>query len=187
MAHEEMYFSLMEALTIARDVDLAGITHAKEMYSSLHSARVQALKSLNNLTDLGRLEKCDGFFRLPGVKSEFKEHSRLLTEVLVEFLKLPFTVTVKRECPLPDVALRPDAIIMLRQDNRAIILTLEVCHEEKPDYLRMKVRALQSPEAKDRIAQVFGLTAIPRFFIVISGMEMDGTIPLNRFLEEVTK
>jgi len=144
MAHESLILSLMEALKVADDKIIGDIMSAKKIWSSGQSARTNALKALKNLSDLRKIERCDGYFRTFDCKSEYGEHSRLLTKALAEILKLNISTAIYREHTIREIGLRPDAICFLTNDNQGLCFILEVVHNETPDYLRQKISAWQS-------------------------------------------
>lgn len=89
MAKEQEVMAIMEALVIATDKDVGQVMAARGHWSEGQSARVNSLKTLKKLVELGKLEKGEeGFYRLPGCRSEFKGHAQALTKALVEILKL---------------------------------------------------------------------------------------------------
>ena len=133
---------IAEALKVTDALTVGEILYARKVYSNLQSARVNAQKKLDKLVAEGLLEKGSGFYRVPGCKSEFKEHAQLITKTLAEVLKLPITSIIHREVVIPEVGLRSDAIVLLTKDNQGLCLILEVMNHEPPEYLQMKLAGI---------------------------------------------
>jgi hypothetical protein len=81
---EAEVMSLMEALVIAKDKHIGEIMAARGHWTAGQSARVNAAKVLKKLSELGRIQRCDGFWRTNECRGEFKKHGELLTQALVE-------------------------------------------------------------------------------------------------------
>jgi hypothetical protein len=158
----------------------------EDVWSTKVSRVNNSYKTLNTLVDAGRLEKGDGYFRLPGCKSEYKEHAQLLTKALAEIKKLKLNSKIIREVTLNEIGLRPDALVLITKDNQAVCFVLEVCNNEFPEFLQQKVNAWrQWGEALKTLSQLFE-TEIKAFDIVVSGdITADGTFNLNQYLEEI--
>ncbi len=139
MAHEETIYQLMRKLIIADKQTVADIMASKGHWTPGTSAINNSYKALCNLSDLGKVTKGDGYFRLPDCKSEYKEHSQLITKALAEVLKLELQSTIFRELTVPDVGLRSDAICLITKDNHGFCFILEVCNNETPEYFQSKV------------------------------------------------
>jgi hypothetical protein len=166
MKHAEVVETIMQKLVIARDVDVGEILVARGDYKDVVSGRNNARKILKHLTEQGRLEGGDDWFRVPGSKSEHKEHSRHLTKALVKILKAFPNSLVIREKEIPAVKLIPDSLVMLTQRNKGLVLILEAVNNEFPEYLQSKVDVWNTwPEALKHLSGVFGYR-IPHFEIV---------------------
>jgi hypothetical protein len=186
MAHEETIYGIMEALRICDKHTGGDIMAARGIWTKGTSSVNNFYKGSNTLVDAGKLVKGDGYFKMPDCKSEYKEHSQLLTKALAEILKLNYQSQVLREPTLTDVGLRPDAILFLANGNKGLCFILEVCNNESPEYLNQKINAWRSFEgAKDYLSQLFE-TEIKAFDIVVSGdISTEGTFEFNQYLKEV--
>jgi hypothetical protein len=188
VAHEGKIYGIVESLVIADKHVIGDIMAHKKIWNPGPSAVNNSYKALNNLVDAGKLVKGDGFFKLPGCKSEYKEHAQLLTKALAEILKLNLESKIYREITLKEVGLRPDALILLARENRCLCFALEICNNEFPEYLMQKVNALRGWDgALQTFSMLFG-TKIKAFDIVVSGgIEAEGTFEFSQYLEEVEK
>ena len=159
--------TLLQALKIADTLTVGEILQAKGLYSTLQSARVNAQKKLNELVAQGALERGHGFYRTVGCKSEYKEHSALLTKALAELFKLPdVEPIIYREITIPEVGLRPDAICLLTKDNQGLCLVLECLINETETYYEMKQNTWKNwSRATDYLSQLVGFK-IPHFELV---------------------
>jgi hypothetical protein len=180
-------FPVINSLKISDPLTIGEILHARGLYQSVHSARVQAQKALNNGVDLKQLERGKGYYRVKGCESEYGDHARLLTKTLAEFFKY-FDPIVYREISIPAISLRADSIIFLTKENKGRCLILEVCHTETPEYLQQKLTAWNNwDKSLDYLSSLFGWK-IPHFDIVIAGEHIPvGCYKFNRYLEEVKK
>lgn len=89
MSKEQEVMDIMEALVIAKDIHVGEVMAARGHWAEGQSARVNSGKVLKKLSEIGKIQRCEGgFWRLPGCRSEFKGHARLLTRALVDILKL---------------------------------------------------------------------------------------------------
>lgn len=169
---------LMEVLQVSDKHPIGNIMSAKGYWKPGVSASNNAYKILGELVSLNRLEKGNGFFRIPGCKSEYGEHARLLTRILAEILKLPFTVSIFREHTISAIGLRPDALILMTDHSRALCLVLEAVNQESNRSLETKRNVWnQWPDAKKYLSQLFGVT--------ISHFDFVRSDELSRYLKEV--
>lgn len=158
MAHECFIISLMESLHIADKHIISDIMAHKGYWTPGTSAVNNSYKALNNLVDEGKLERVDNFYRLPTSKSNYEFHSKELTKNLASILKLNYQTTIFREHFIEDVGLRPDAMILIIDGNRAAILILEVMHNETQAYFEMKRNTWQNwTGACDYLSNLFGI------------------------------
>jgi hypothetical protein len=156
---------IIEVIKVTDALTVGEILHAQGIYSTSQSARVNAQKKLNQLADLGQIERCNGFYRNLDCKSEFKEHSRLLTKALAEVLKLPIDSIIHREITTP-VGLRPDAICLLTKNNQGYCFVLEVLNHETEQYLEQKINTWNNWEGSlEFLSQLFRCK-IPHFEIL---------------------
>jgi hypothetical protein len=185
MAHEELIYGLMESLVIADKHIIGDIMASKGIWTAGTSASNNADKVLKNDH---RLEKVDGYYRIIGCKSEYKEHSRLLTKAIAEIHKLNFEAKVYREKTFSSIGLRPDAVVLLTKNNQHLCFILEVCNNEFPEFLQQKVNAWrQCDGALDLLSKLFE-TWIKAFDIVVAGdIAAEDTFEFHQYLEEVKK
>ena len=88
MTREEEVMAVMQSLVVATDKDVGEVMAARGHWAEGQSSRVNSAKVLKKLCELGQIERCDGYWRLKGCRSEFKGHSQMLTKALVDILKL---------------------------------------------------------------------------------------------------
>lgn len=188
MAHDETIYGLMESLVIADKHIVGDIMAKKGIWTAGTSTINNSYKALNLLADGGKLIKGTGFYKLPDCKSEYKEHSQLLTKAIAEILKIERHAQIFREHSIEEKGLRPDAIVLLTHDSKGLCFFLEVCNNETPEYLQAKINTIKHwPEAKEYLSNLFK-TKIKEFDIVVSGnLLSDDAIAFNTFIEEVKK
>lgn len=126
------------------------------------------------------------YYRIPGCDSTFQPHARKLTEALAEILKLGYHTEILREPTLKEHGLRPDALIYITKGGQHLCFILEVCLDEKPEYLLMKFHAWQSwPEAEIKLSELFN-TRILVYDFVVAGEEVpEGAFEFNQYLENI--
>lgn len=181
-------FSTLQTLRIFSPLLVGEIlySHEPERYKNVHSARVQAQKALNNLVSLGKLERGKGYYRLPGCKSEYKEHAKLLSEALTEVLIAYPDSIIHRELVIPEISLRPDAAILLRKEGKGRCFFIEVVNNETELYLNQKITALRTWKNSLTFLSRLFKYCIPHFDIIITGdSAVGGTLQFKSFLEEV--
>ena len=188
MSTREVVHQILIRLRIADSLAIGKILHANGLYSSEHSARVQAQKALNSLVDLGKLEKGKGYYRTPDCKSEYGDHSRLLTKSLASLFATDAEPVIFREHTINEVALRPDALVMLKRDGKGLCFVLEVCHTETPEYLNQKITTWRNwAGSLDYLSALFNCK-VPHFEIVVVGDDVPrGCWEFNLFLQEVVR
>lgn len=158
---------IIQTLRISDSLTIGEILHSKGLYSNLHSARVNAQKALNNLADLGKIEKCKGYYRTPDCKSEYKEHARLLTKSLSKIL-ICSNAVIHREITIPDIGLRPDTIALLKKAGQGACFVLEVVNNESEIYLQSKINAWKNWQGSlPFLSRLFGYS-IPYFDLITS-------------------
>jgi hypothetical protein len=165
MAREEEVMLIIQQLTILDDKTVGDIMASRGVWTAGQSARTNSGKALKNLAELRKVERCDGFYRLPGCKSEYAEHARLLTQILAELIK-SYQAVIKREHTIPDKGLRPDAICLITHDNFGLCLIIEAMHNETEEYFQKKAHIWESWEdSLGYLSHLFGYK-IPHFDIV---------------------
>ena len=170
------YLKISDAKTIGE------ILHAKGLWGSPHSARVQSQKHLNDLVNFGKIDRGDGFYRTRDCKSNYGEHAKMLTCSLAEILKFPLTTTIYREISVP-IGLRADALILCEKEHKGICFILEVVHTETHEYLKRKVEAWRNwKEARGFLSDLFAVK-IPNFGFVARGLEVNGSLTFNQLLD----
>jgi len=188
MAHEETIYEMMQRLVIADKHIVGDVAASWGIWSEGTSTVNNSYKGLNYLVDAGKLIKGNGFYKLLDCKSEYKEHSQLLTKAIAEILKIERHAQIFREHNIEEKGLRPDAIVFLTRNSKGLCFFLEVCNNETPEYLQAKINTIKHwPEAKDYLSNLFK-TKIKEFDIVVSGnLLSDDAIGFNTFLEEFKK
>ena len=157
----------MRKLVIARDADVGEILAALGYYRMENlSARNNARKILKYLTELGRLEGGEDWFRVPGCKSTHKEHSRHLTKACVHILKVFPDAKIIREKEVSAVSMVPDAIVLISKGEKGLVMILEAVNNEFPEYLQSKVDVWNTWDgALKYLSGLFGYR-VPHFEIV---------------------
>jgi hypothetical protein len=186
VAHEDTVLLIMQQLRIASDKDVGEVMAHRGIWTTGKSPRNQSNRAMKELTDLGKLERGNGFYRIPGCKSEYADHARLLTASLVKILTLPHHAIIHREYTFPN-GLRSDAVVLLKKENKGICFILEVCHTETHEYLEGKKNEwLRSVTAKDELSNLFGYR-VRSFGFVVEGKEVGWAVPLNTLIQKETK
>jgi hypothetical protein len=182
MAHEELVMDYMESMVIADKHVVADIMSFRNIWTRGTPAVNNSYKTLTNLTALNKLVKGDGYFKLPSCKSEYAEHAQLLTKAIAEIIKTNLVVKIIREATLNEIGLRPDAIALLKNGNKAVCFVLEVCNNETEEYLTQKINAWKHWEGGlEKLSEIFK-TRIPAFDVVVEG---NNTNDFKSYLEEV--
>ena len=153
---EEIYWFISTLQIVSKEI-IADWVAFMRWYAEGHSAYVNADKRCKRLVKDGRIVAGDGFYKLPHIKSEYKEHSKALTEHLSEILKLPYQSVIFREKLLEPVKLRPDAMVALIKGNQATVFILEILVNESPLYFKQKISAWKSWRGgKEVLSKMFG-------------------------------
>jgi hypothetical protein len=184
---QEFICRFINTLKIADPQTISDIIVARKLadWTSGHSARVQAQKHLNSLADLKRITKHPGFYRSLDCQSEYNAHARLLTYALAEILKSPYDPIVYREHSLPN-GLRPDALVLLQREDKALCFVLEVCHTETYDYLKGKYDEwIRWRDKRAYLTQLFR-REIRYCAFVVSGKEAGFATPFEEVLRCVS-
>lgn len=183
MSNESEILAILEHLVISDKHTVASLMlhRFKEGTSSVNNV----YKALTNLVGMGKLVKGDGYFKLPSCKSEYKEHAQLLTKALAEVLKLKLTTKIIREPTIPEIGLRPDAIIFITKEDKGLCFILEVCNNETQEYLTQKINAWKTWRgARDYLSKLFNVK-VKDFDIVVDGGISDGAFEFQTYLKEV--
>lgn len=153
-----------------------------EFWAPGQSAKVNVKKYLDALVEQGKLERCDGFYRVKGSRSEYKDHARKLSECIGEFFKIKkIKVIAKREIPLSN-GLRADAVILLIKDIKGLCAVLEVCRKEADQYFQAKLNEWERFNAHDELARLFGYE-IPHYILTVEGKEVKGIIRFQDLIQ----
>ncbi len=188
MKHEATVLEIMEKLGIADKHIVGDIMAHRGFWTKGVSASNNADKVLKGHADSGRLNKENGYYKLRHIKSEFKEHSRLLTKSLAEIIKLNLTCKILRETTLKEIGLRPDCIVFLTRENQGLCFILEVCNNEFPEYLTQKVNAWRHWDGALTTLSMLFENSIKEFDIVVAGDTLvEGVFEFNSYLDEVMK
>jgi hypothetical protein len=178
MAHHEEIQEIMETLRIATKHHIGEIMAARGHWKPGTSAVNNSYKVLCDLVGLRRLEKENGFFRVPGCRSEFKEHSQLLTTALTEIIK-NYDAKIHREVWVDKIGLRVDAIGLLISKGHGFCFILEAMNQETDNEVISKKRVWEQWEdAREFLSRLFGYE-IPDFeFITVKkGENPCGKLP----------
>jgi hypothetical protein len=158
------YFGLLKIATKHEIGDLLSAITGK--WTPGVSATNNAYKLLNKLVDLRKLKRDGIVYSLPHVKAKWTPHTEALTKTLVELLKKYPDSLIYREKLVPIG--RPDALVLLRHENKGRLLVVEICNTETEQYLESKIRAWGSwKDSTQFLSELFGYR-IPHceFYIV---------------------
>jgi hypothetical protein len=187
MDYLEMVMALFIILHVA-DKHVIGdlMVHLGARWTRGPSSSNNSQKWMIKGSELGLLERCNGFFRLPGCRSNYKEHAKLLTWALAEILKFPSTeATIFREHSLP-IGLRPDALIFLRKKSVGRVFYCEIVNNESQNYLNQKFNAFDSWSGSlPYLSNLFGGYKIPHYEYLVVGREHPKAITLDQIKEEL--
>jgi hypothetical protein len=163
---EEEIRQFMATLKIADKHTIGKIMSTKGHWSAGTSASNNAYKVLCALAALGQIERYQGYFRTKGCKSEYGEHARLITQAITEILiNYPDSI-IHREHTIPEVGLRPDALVLIKKENQGLCIVLEALVNETETYLQSKLNTWQSwSGATEYLSGLFGFR-IPHFTII---------------------
>jgi len=182
MAHEYKVLELLHVLKVADDKTIGEIMASKGIWTAGQSARNQSNRAMRDLADLGKLEKGNGFYRVPGCKSEYSDHSKLLTQSLSKILQIPYNPTIYREHTFEN-GLRSDAVVLLKNGDKGLCFIFEICHTETYSYLKSKHDEwVRWSGAKRALTQLFGVK-IPHFGFIVEGKEVGFATPLKEVLK----
>jgi len=148
---------IMQKVRISDSKTVGKVMAAWGFWKEGNSSVVNSHKALIYHSELGKVEKCKGFWRVKGCESEWKEHAQLLTELLAGILiEYPQSI-IYREHFIKEVGLRPDAIILNIHEGKGRCIIYEVMLNETEEYFRQKENAWkQWPQAKEYLSNLFG-------------------------------
>ena len=158
MRKEDEIMRLMKVLKIADKHTIGRIMSQRGHWAEGTSATNNAYKILCSLADLNQLEKGKGYFRIPGCKSEYQQHARLVTLVIIEILLRYPDSLIHREHSIPEVGLRPDILaLLIRKGQEGRCLVTEIVNHELDQSLEKKRNAWESwSGATEYLSQLFG-------------------------------
>ncbi len=163
----EVIDNLMNLLVIADTKTIADLMAHRGFWTT-GNPYANSYKYLRELTQLDKLVKGDGYFKLPTCKSEYGEHAQLLTQALALIIKTPYEPVIYREKTIDEVGLRPDALVLLKNGDKGRCFLLEVVNNELPIYLEKKKNAWETWQGDfDYLSRLFGYK-IPHYDFVIS-------------------
>ncbi|MBI4766898.1 MAG: hypothetical protein HY787_20295 [Deltaproteobacteria bacterium] len=175
---------------VAQGLGVFDVKTLAEIFSSFgwwakgQSSKVNTKKYLDALTEQGKLERGDGFYRVKGSRSDYKEHARKVSECLAELWKLPgIRPLIKKESPFSN-GLRPDAVILLIQQDKGLCILLEVANTETDEYLQAKINELKRNQEliKTELTQLLGYK-VPDFILAVKGKEIKGVMPFKTLIQ----
>jgi len=163
----ELVDNLMNLLVIADTKTIADLMVHKGFWKT-GNPYANSYKYLRELTQLDKLVKGEGYFKLPNCKSEYAEHAQLLTQALALIIKTPYEPVIYREKTIDEVGLRPDALVLLKNADKGRCFILEVVNNELPMFLEKKKNAWETwQDDLDYLSRLFGYK-IPHYDFVTS-------------------
>jgi len=184
MKLEEASMDIMEVMNKVRIADKHLIASLQTRWKEGVSRVNNTYKQLMELVQLGKLIKGNGYFKVPGCESEYKLHAQLLTKTLIQILKIYPQTEIWREHYIPEISLRPDALVLLKKGDLARMLIVEVCESETEEYLMAKLNLWKKHPAALRILSEITKIMICKYDLVVIGNDsLNGTITLNCALE----
>lgn len=149
------------------------------------SQRENARKVLTARADMGKLEKCRGYFKLTGLKGNHEEHSRAITEQIARIMMTPYQPIIKREVALPN-NLRADIAFVLRdfENRKQLAAVMEICLNERPSYLEMKRNEHRRTKKQTAayLSELFGYS-INHYAILVSGKDVSWAGSLEEIIK----
>jgi hypothetical protein len=177
--------NLVEVFKVAND-DVIGNT-ARQIFNLNWkeglSARNQAHKILDELALTRNIQKGKGFYAVKEYQGEYKEHDRLVTHCIAQFVLLKLPLTVYREVSFP-IGIRSDIVALIGKNGKGICAVVEVANNETPEYFNQKMTAWKNwTQAPEYLSNLFG-TPIPHFSIITEGITHPLAVDFKSFLEE---
>lgn len=153
---KEKVFELIKMLGVSDTKTIGRVMLAWGIWSTENSATVNSHKALVKLSELNKIERCNGFWRLNS-KSEYGDHAKAITEKLADIvIQYPQSI-IYREHEIKEVGLRPDALILKVDGNKGKCEILEVRINEPDRYYKQKVNTWnQWQGATEYLSSLFG-------------------------------
>lgn len=179
---------LIEVFKVAND-DVIGNT-ARELFNLKWkeglSARNQAHKVLDQLALTNKIKKGKGFYSVKSYGGQYKEHDRLVTQVIARLISLKLPITVFREVSFP-IGLRSDIVTLIGKAGKGTCAIIEVANNETPAYFNQKIAAWRNwKDANEQLSKLFN-TRVPHFSIALYGISHPEAVDFEKFLKEVEK
>jgi hypothetical protein len=175
---------LVEVFRVAND-DVIGNT-ARQIFNLNWkeglSSRNQAHKILDELALTHKIQKGKGFYAVKEYQGEYKEHDRLVTHCIAQFILLKLPLTVYREVSFP-IGIRSDIVALIGKNGKGTCVIVEVANNETPEYLNQKMVAWKNWQgANEALEQLFD-APIPYFSVIISRNQPDDDF--NQFIRRL--
>ena len=183
MAHEELVYKYAEMLRVF-DKHTGAEALPKSPWRKGTSTINNFYKACVNLAADGKLEQCDGFFRVNYCKADWNNpHTQQVSKCVAALLSTG--AEVYREILVSTIGTRPDAIALVRKGGKGRCCILEVCLTETAEYLESKINAWHGWKGAEKyLSELFGIK-IPFFDIVVHGLTHPKAIPYEEFMKEV--
>lgn len=179
---------LVEVFKVAND-DVIGNTAQKLFnlnWKEGLSARNQAHKILDQLALTNKIQKGKSFYAVKGYQGGYKDHDRLVTQVISLIISTKLPITVFREISFP-IGLRSDLVTLIGKAGKGTCAIIEVANNETPAYINQKITAWRNwKDAPQHLSELFN-THIHHFLVVLYGISHPDAIDFETFLEEVQK
>ena len=179
---------LVEVFKVAND-DVIGNT-ARQLFNLKWkeglSARNQAHKVLDQLALINRIQKGKSFYAVKDYQGEYKEHDRLVTQIIARLISVRLPITVLREVSF-HIGLRSDIVTLIGKAAKGACAIIEVANNETPVYINQKITAWRNWRgAEENLSKLFN-ARITYFSIVLYGISHPEATDFETFLEEVQK
>lgn len=167
---QEFSLKIIDDCGVITDISLGDTLAPRFNWKPGHSARVQARKILENLTNLGKITKHEGFYRSLNCRSEFSEHSKALSQHITQLYQLPeITPHIRREISF-DCGIRSDVAAILVRGNQARCIIVEVDLTETKEQLEAKYNQwMRWKDAHSALEKVLGYQVDNFDFLSTSG------------------
>jgi len=122
-----------------------------------------------------------GVYSLPGLEG-YDDHAEMITDALVK-LACRWDISVARERLIESVAIRPDAMVLVRDGARHCCLIIEAVNTENIRFFEGKLQVWQKwGGACDYLSHLFGCP-VPFFHLVTHGKKMGDTLTLTETIQ----